>query len=81
MLQSHAALLANLSQAITDFYADPREHNASDNVLIFLFSEFGRQVRDNGAGTDSGSGGVALVIGDPFKGGICGEHPSLKFGD
>ena len=81
MLPSHAALWANVSRAITDFYLDLREHNASDNVLIFLFSEFGRRVQDNGVGTDHGSGGVAMVIGDPVKGGIYGEHPSLKFGD
>ncbi len=81
MLPSHAALWGNVSRAITDFYLDLREHNASENVLIFLFSEFGRRVQDNGVGTDHGSGGVAMVIGDPVKGGIYGEHPSLKFGD
>ena len=81
MLQNHATLWANVSRAITDFYLDLREHNASNNVLIFLFSEFGRRARENGAGTDHGSGGVAMLIGDPVKGGIYGEQPSLKFGD
>ena len=81
MLQSHATLWANVSRAITDFYLDLREHEASNNVLIFLFSEFGRRARENGAGTDHGSGGVAMLIGDPVKGGIYGEHSSLKFGD
>ncbi|MDA1127556.1 MAG: DUF1501 domain-containing protein [Chloroflexi bacterium] len=74
----HSTLLVHLSQAISDFYADLREHDASDNVLIYLFSEFGRRVKDNGSGTDHGAGGLALAIGDPVKGGIYSEFPSLS---
>ncbi len=74
----HSKLLTELSQAMTDFYEDLAVHDASENVLIFLFTEFGRRVRDNGSGTDHGSGGVAFAIGDPVKAGIFGEYPSLK---
>ncbi|RUA20810.1 MAG: hypothetical protein DSY79_09440, partial [Chloroflexi bacterium] len=35
----HGVLLAHLSQAIRDFYDDLRQHNASENVLIYLFTE------------------------------------------
>ena len=70
-------LLRDVSGGIYDFYADMKEHNASDDVLIFAFSEFGRRVRDNGNGTDHGSGGVAFLIGDAVKGGQYGEYPSL----
>ena len=77
----HLKLWTDLSQAITDFYDDLREHNAADNVLMFVFTEFGRRVRDNGAGTDHGSGGVAFVIGDAVKGGMYSEYPSLKADD
>ena len=45
--------------------------------MLFLFTEFGRRVRDNMSGTDHGSGGVAFVIGDRVKGGLYGEYPSL----
>ena len=31
---------------------DLRQHDASDNVIVLMFSEFGRRVRDNGSGTD-----------------------------
>ena len=31
-----------------------------------------------GRGTDHGSGGMALAIGDPVKGGMHSEYPSLK---
>lgn len=71
-------LLGNLSQAIADFHADLEEHDASDNVLVFVFTEFGRRVKDNGSGTDHGSGGAAYAIGDAVKGGMYSEYPSLK---
>ena len=71
-------LLGQLSQGIGDFYADIREHNASTNVLMFVFTEFGRRVKDNGSGTDHGSGGMAMAIGDPVNGGMHSEYPSLK---
>ena len=74
----HGVLLAHLSQAVRDFYDDLKEHNASENVLIYLFTEFGRRVKDNGSGTDHGAGGLAMAIGDPVKGGIYSEFPSMR---
>jgi len=74
----HPKLWTDLSQAITDFYTDLKEHDAAENVLMFVFTEFGRRVKDNGAGTDHGSGGVAFAIGDPVMGGMYSEYPSLK---
>jgi len=74
----HATLWKDVSEAINDFYADLKEHNAADNVLMLLFTEFGRRVGDNGSGTDHGSGGVAFAIGDSVKGGQYGEYPSRK---
>jgi len=71
-------LLGDVSGAIAAFHQDLREHDASDNVVIFMFTEFGRRVLDNGSGTDHGSGGVALAIGEPVKGGMHSEYPSLK---
>ena len=78
---AHPKLWSELSQAVTDFYADLKEHDTSDNVLMFVFTEFGRRVKDNGSGTDHGSGGLALAIGDPVKGGTYSEYPSLKAED
>ena len=71
-------LWKDVSEAIEDFFDDLREHNASDNVIMFLFSEFGRRVHDNGSGTDHGAAGAAFVIGDTIKGGQYSEYPSLK---
>ena len=77
----HATLWNDVSNAIDAFFADLREHNAADNVLMFLFTEFGRRVRDNGSGTDHGAGGAAFAIGDMVKGGQYSEYPSRKAED
>ena len=77
-LAAHASLWGNTSNAIADFMDDLRENNASDNVTLLVFTEFGRRVHDNGSGTDHGSGGVAFVVGDNVKGGMYGEYPSLE---
>ncbi len=71
-------LWGDVSNAIADFYEDLKEHNANEEVVILLFTEFGRRVVDNGSGTDHGSGSVAFMIGDGVKGGLYGEYPSLE---
>ena len=71
-------LLSELAQGINDFFADLREHDASSEALMLVFTEFGRRVKDNGSGTDHGSGGAAFVIGDSVAGGMHGIYPSLK---
>ena len=77
-LPQHTRLWTDVGRAIGDFYSDLQEHNASDNVIMVLFTEFGRRVKDNGTGTDHGAGGIASVIGDQVKGGMYNEYPSLK---
>ena len=77
-LTAHSNLWTGASNAVKDFYDDLQEHQASDNVVIIMFTEFGRRVHDNGSGTDHGSGGVAFIVGDPVKGGLYGEYPSLE---
>ena len=54
------------------------EHDRADDTAVLVFTEFGRRIKDNGSGTDHGSGGVAFVIGGGVKGGLYGEYPSLK---
>ena len=78
---THPKLLGDFSRAVSDFYADLRAHNVADNVVMLAFTEFGRRVKDNGSGTDHGSGGVAFAIGDPVRGGMHGEYPSLAESD
>ena len=77
-LTSHAKLWQDVSGAVSDFMDDMKEHGRDKDVVVLLFSEFGRRIRDNGAGTDHGSGGVAFVIGGGVKGGMYGDFPSLE---
>ena len=79
-LSGHAKLWTEASRAVASFHQDLQQHDAADNVVLLVFTEFGRRVHDNGSGTDHGSGGVAFVIGDPVKGGLYGEYPSLAAG-
>jgi uncharacterized protein (DUF1501 family) len=80
-LAVHAQLWREISEAIAAFFADLRGHDAADDVIMLLWSEFGRRVRDNGSGTDHGAGGMAFVLGDAVQGGMYGEYPSLRDSD
>ena len=71
-------LWSDVSNAVSDFYQDLKEHNANEEVVVLMFTEFGRRVQENGSGTDHGSGSVAFVMGDAVKGGLYGEYPSLE---
>ena len=49
-----------------------------DDVVVMVFSEFGRRVAENTSlGTDHGTAGPAFIIGKPVKGGHYGAVPSL----
>ena len=74
----HAGLWSDVSATIDTFMTDLRDHDASDNVTLLFFSEFGRRIVDNGSGTDHGSAGIAFAVGEHVKGGIYGEYPSLE---
>ena len=77
-LASHETLWSDVSNAIGDFMDDLKEHGREDEAVILVFSEFGRRIRDNGSGTDHGSGGVSFVIGGEVDGGMYGDYPSLQ---
>ena len=74
----HSGLWSDVSNNVETFFQDLKDHNASDNVMLLMFTEFGRRISDNGSGTDHGAGGVAFVVGDHVKGGIYGQYPSLE---
>ena len=77
----HARLWTDVSRTVENFMDDLREHDASDNVMLFMHSEFGRRIADNGSGTDPGAGSVAFMVGEHVKGGIYGDYPSLESGE
>ncbi len=75
---NHPKLLGEFSDALAAFYQDLLEHNASREVAILVYTEFGRRIRDNGSGTDHGSGGGAFIIGERVNGGLYAEYPPLE---
>jgi uncharacterized protein (DUF1501 family) len=77
----HGNLWTAVSEGLDAFMTDLRQHDHADNVIVLLFSEFGRRVHDNGSGTDHGAAGPVFVLGDKVNGGHYGEYPSLKAED
>ncbi len=76
-MAAHPKLMTEVSGAISDFLDDLDHHDAGDNVAVLVFTEFGRRMRDNGSGTDHGSGGGAFLFGKPIEGGLYSEYPPL----
>jgi uncharacterized protein (DUF1501 family) len=77
-LNRHDDLMGYLDSAVDAFYQDLAAHNMADKVLIATWSEFGRRPKENASGgTDHGAAAPLLLIGDPVKGGLYGQEPSL----
>jgi len=74
-------LWQDVSQGLDAFLDDLREHNLDDNVLVLMFTEFGRRTHDNGSGTDHGAGGAAFMFGSRVTGGQYSEFPSMAAKD
>jgi uncharacterized protein (DUF1501 family) len=78
----HATLLQQLSEGIAAFSQDLTAHNLADNTVMMTWSEFGRRVGDNASnGTDHGTAGPHFIVGNPVKGGLYGQQPSLAVTD
>ncbi|WP_027881414.1 DUF1501 domain-containing protein [Meiothermus rufus] len=74
-----AELLGYLAQALAAFRADMKAIGRDRDVMLLVFSEFGRQVAENASfGTDHGEGGLMLVLGGGVKGGVYGDEPNLE---
>ncbi len=71
-------LLREFSAAMRAFQADLDAQGNADRVLVMVFSEFGRRVRQNASqGTDHGTAAPMFVIGSSVRPGVLGPHPSL----
>ncbi len=75
---NHPKLWSQVSSAVADFWDDLHEHDAADNVMMFIFSEFGRRVKENGSGTDHGAAGVSFAIGPQVAGGMYSSYPETR---
>jgi uncharacterized protein (DUF1501 family) len=75
---AHSNLLLGLSGALKAFLDDLAAAKLADRVVVLLFSEFGRTVKENSsAGTDHGTSGPVFLAGPNIKGGLLGATPSL----
>ena len=75
----HADLLKQVSEAVTAFKQEMVAQGKWDDVMVMLFSEFGRRIAQNASnGTDHGKGSVLYIAGGEVSGGIYGEEPSLQ---
>lgn len=77
-LRSQEALLKQLSEGLSAFHKDLKKNSLDDDVVVLIFSEFGRRVAENGGrGTDHGTAAPVLILGSSVRGGVYGSHPSL----
>lgn len=75
----HAELLHNLSSAVKAFQDDLAALGIAERVMTVTFSEFGRQVGENGGvGTDHGTLAPMMVFGRGVKPGITGTSPDFS---
>jgi uncharacterized protein (DUF1501 family) len=75
---THKRLLTYASDAVAAFLKDLERIGRADDVVVMVFSEFGRRVPENvNLGTDHGTANLMFVAGKQVKGGQYGTVPSL----
>lgn len=75
---THKRLLTYASDAVAAFMEDVERIGRADDVVVMVFSEFGRRVPENtNLGTDHGAANLMFVAGKQVKGGQYGTIPSL----
>ena len=75
---AQSILLGSVSSAIDKFMMDVKTSKHGEDVVVLVYSEFGRRVVGNASkGTDHGTSGPMFIIGDKIKGGFYGDQPSL----
>ncbi|MCV7251515.1 DUF1501 domain-containing protein [Mycolicibacterium fluoranthenivorans] len=74
----HQHLLTALDSALAPFLKQMRRSERGRNVVVMVYSEFGRRVEANASqGTDHGTSGPVFIAGPRVKGGFYGDEPSL----
>lgn len=74
----HDRQLQYCSDAVAGFFQEMQRIGRADDVVMYVYSEFGRRVPENTSlGTDHGTAQVNFVIGNAVKGGFYGTPPSL----
>lgn len=74
----HQALLGVMDKAITAFWERVSKTDGGKDVVMLIYSEFGRRVKANASdGTDHGTASNMFLIGDSVQSGLHGAQPSL----
>jgi len=77
-LTTHGALLKQCMDALSAFQTDLERQHLDEDVIVMVFSEFGRRPNENTmGGTEHGTAGPVFLIGSAIQGGLYGEYPSL----
>lgn len=82
-LATHAALLAELSQALSGFMQAMARIGQADQVVAFTLSDFGRtMLPTSNGGSDHGWGSHQIVVGGrgAVRPGLFGDFPDLRLG-
>ncbi len=75
----HTGLLAQVSEAMSAFYAATEELGVAANVTAFTESDFSRTLNPSGNGTDHAWGSHHLVVGGAVHGGeVYGAFPAME---
>ncbi len=76
---THLDLLRKVSQGVAGFLKDLKTSRLNNRVVVLVFSEFGRRLKENASGgTDHGTAAPVLLAGTPVKGGLIGPPPDLS---
>ncbi len=72
-------LLQQVDESIGSLVESLKKHNEWNNTAIFVFSEFGRRIKQNGSnGTDHGHGNVNFILGGSLRqSGLVNQLPDL----
>jgi uncharacterized protein (DUF1501 family) len=75
---TQSALLGRMDSAVSGFLDAVGKGAHGKDVVVALYSEFGRRVAANASnGTDHGTASNIFLVGNPVKGGLYGDQPSL----
>ncbi len=76
---THRSLWDQVSQAVSGFLDKIKKQDQADDVAVFIFSEFGRRVKENGSqGTDHGAAAPVFQLGEKLRGGVQGACPTSQ---
>jgi uncharacterized protein (DUF1501 family) len=77
-LGTHAGLMGVVDRALSSFLAGIASDPVASDVVVVVYSEFGRRVAPNlSNGTDHGTSGPVLVLGHGVRGGMHADYPGL----